>query len=234
MPYQILLVDDDPEFREELRECLGQYRIIEAASGGEALRIIQKPHAIDLVLLDVLMPDLRGTEVLREIRKIAPHLGIIILTAHSSEDVAIDALKGRADDYVEKPFEVDQLRKTIERVLADRKGNTGLPGKMERVKRFLKNNCGKKVSLKDAAGEVCLSPKYLSRIFKEKIGTGFTDYRLKIKTQTAKRLLDTASVSVQEVADRLGYKNLESFVRIFKKITGHTPTAYRRHAKGGA
>ena len=232
MPYKILLVDDDEDFRGELRECLHPYRIIEASSGEEALRIIQKPHAVDLVLLDVCMPGLQGTEVLREIKKISPHLGIIILTGNSSKDVAIDALKGRADDYIEKPFNVDRFRGTVQKVLAakSRQGNgqdhKGV-GKMERVREFLENNYDKKVGLEDAAQEVCLSPKYLSRLFKEKTGAGFNELRLNIKIKMARGMLRTTRASVQDVADKLGYKNMESFIRIFKKMTGDTPAAYR-------
>ena len=239
MAYQILLVDDDRDFREELRECLRGYRVIEAASGEEALRVIQKPHAVDLVVLDVLMPGLQGTEVLREMKRMSPGLGIIILTGNSSKEVAVDALKGRADDYIEKPFDVDKFRKTIQRVLDGKRksGGTAGPlvsGKMERVRHFLRSNYDKKVSLKDAASEVCLSPKYLSRLFMERTGTGFNAYRLKVKIEMAQELLKTTALPVHEVADKLGYKNTESFVRIFKKMTGSTPTAYRCSPQGKA
>ena len=240
MPYQILLVDDDSEFREEIRECLSQYRIIEASNGEEALRIIRKPHAIDLVLLDVLMPGLKGTEVLKEIKRLAPDLGVIILTGNSTQDIAIEALRGHADDFIEKPFDVEHFNSMIYKFLASRQkaGRTGeshrTGGKMERVKSFLKNNYDKKVSLKNVAEEVCLSPKYLSRVFKEKTGLGFNDYRLSIKMEVAQDLLKTNQTSVQTVADKLGYKNVESFVRIFKKMTGRTPTAYRSKPKGAS
>jgi len=227
MPYRILVVDDDAEFREELRECLSRYRVVEASSGEEALDIIRKPHAINLVLLDVFMPGLSGTEILKQIKQISPKLSIIILTGNSSKDVAVDALKGRADDYIEKPVDMDKFHKTIERVLA---GSHGV-GKMERAKNFLKDNYDKKVGLADISQELCLSPKYLSRIFKEKTGMGFSDYRLKIKMEMAGELLATTSLSVQELSDKLGYKNLESFVRMFKKMTGETPTGYRTGRK---
>ena len=117
MPNTILLVDDDRDFRDEFKDCFDAYRIVEAGDGDEALRILKKPNDIDLVILDVKMPGIKGTEVLREIREIAPDLGIIILTAHSSEDVAIAALKGHADDYVEKPMNVDKTREIIEGLL---------------------------------------------------------------------------------------------------------------------
>ena len=235
MSYQILLVDDDDDFREELCDLLSHYKIIEASSGEQALNIIRKPHALDLVILDVVMPGLRGTDVLKEIKKVSPNLSIIMLTGNSSKDTAIEALKGRADDYIEKPFEPNKFQKTIERILASRRNTGGgNPGKMERAKNFLKTNYDKKVSLKDVAQELCLSPKYLSRIFKEKTGKGFNDFRLEIKIQVEQDILKSDQVSVQEVADKLGYKNLESFTRIFKKVTGATPTEFRENPKNYA
>ena len=79
------MVDDDADFREELRDCLDGYTVIEAANGLEALSILKKPNAIDLVILDAVMPQLSGTEVLREIRKIKPTLAIIIIADWSKQ-----------------------------------------------------------------------------------------------------------------------------------------------------
>ncbi|HLD87766.1 MAG TPA: AraC family transcriptional regulator, partial [Candidatus Omnitrophota bacterium] len=99
--------------------------------------------------------------------------------------------------------------------------------KMERVKRFLERNTLRKVNLKDAAQEVCLSRKYLSRIFKERTGMGFNEYRLKLKMDKARDLLTRTDAPVDRLSHELGYKNMESFVRIFKKMVGATPTTYR-------
>jgi len=73
------------------------------------------------------------------------------------------------------------------------------------------------LSLEDAAGAVSLSPKYLSRVFKEVTGTGFMDYKLKIKIDKAKELLKGTGSTISEISDKLGFMNPESFTRIFKK-----------------
>ncbi|MBI3601436.1 MAG: response regulator [Candidatus Omnitrophica bacterium] len=233
MAYQILLVDDDDEFREEMRICLEQYRVIEAVNGQEALNIIKKPHAVDVVILDVVLPDLSGTEVLKRMREMAPDLSIIILTGQSSKDVAVDALKGHADDYIEKPFNVEKFLATIQKVLETKNQTpTAHVNKMERVKTFIERNFDKKINLKHAADQVCLSSKYLSRLFKKTTGSGFNDYRLKIKIQKATGLLRTTDCTVDQLANQLGYKNPESFIRMFEKLMGKTPTQYRLKHKG--
>jgi YesN/AraC family two-component response regulator len=228
MSYQILVVDDDAEFRQEMCECLHNYRVIEAANGPQALQILKKPNAIDLVVMDVMMPNMLGTEALRHIKTSYPDLSVIILTGQSSKDTAIEALKGRADDYIEKPFEVDKFLSTIHRILeSKRKASSGHLNKMERVKLFIEKNSDKKINLNHVAEEVCLSPKYLSRLFKENSGTGFNEYRLKIKIEKAERLLKTTDFTINQIAIQLGYKNPESFIRIFEKSLGLTPTQYR-------
>jgi two-component system, response regulator YesN len=96
------------------------------------------------------------------------------------------------------------------------------------VKKFIERNCYKKTTLADAANAVFLSPKYLSRVFKECAGCGFTDYRLGIKINKAKELLRTGGYNVDQVSEKLGYENTESFIRQFKKICKKTPAEFRK------
>jgi len=238
MPYNILLVDDDKEFRSEFKDCFEDYHIIEVSSGQEALQMLKKANEIDLVILDVMMPGLRGTEVLKAIKRIDPDLGIIILTGHGSKDVIVEALRGHADEYIEKPFHINKTKEIIEKVLElknakDTPYASGLNGKIERVKRFVQRNYHRKVCLKEAAQAVCLSPKYLSRIFKQKKNMRFSEYRLGIKIEKAKALLHDTGYNVDQISDKMGYQNAESFIRIFKKSTGLTPTQYRKRSKKG-
>jgi len=236
VPYQVLLVDDDREFREELRECLDDYDVIEAASGQEALRLLRRPNEVDLVILDVMMPGLRGTDVLKAIKTRAPEQKVIILTGFSTKDVAIDALKGRADEYLEKPLDIQRLKSAVAGLLAhngqrENQADRSLGGKIGRIKRFLERNWHKKVCLRDVAGSVGWSEKYLSRLFREETGVCFNDYALKVKVREAKQLL-AKGWTVGDVSERLGYQNAESFIRIFRKLTGRTPARYKlRHVR---
>lgn len=236
MPYNILLVDDDEDFRYEFRELFNDYKIIEASNGEKALEIIKKPNEIDLVVLDVVMPGIRGTKVLREIKKISPDLGIVILTGHSTKDTAIESLKGHADDYLEKPLNITKAKEIIDTLLKNKgiinfDDGTDINDKIERVKQFTQKNYHKKVSLNDVADLVYLSPKYFSRIFKEKTGMGFNDYKLNIKIDNSKELLKNTNFNIDEISYKMGYENAESFIRIFKKLTNFTPTEFREKFK---
>lgn len=235
MADKILIVDDDADLRSELCDFLEGYEVVQASSGEEALRLLRRANEIGLVILDVMMPGVSGLDVLTEIKKTDPGLSIVILTGYSSKDVVIEALKGHADDYIEKPISIDKIKDAVERLLETKRGGADinaldLKGRIEKVRRFVEKNCCKKTGLKDAASAVCLSPKYLSRVFKQYTRVGFSEYRLKIKTEKAKELLVKSGYNVNQVAEKLGYENVESFIRQFKKITRYTPAGYRKKA----
>ncbi|MFA6434684.1 MAG: response regulator [Elusimicrobiales bacterium] len=232
---KILLVDDDSIFREEFRACFeDRYDITEASSGAEALRILSAPHELDLVVLDVRMPGMNGLETLKKIKAAGTDIGIVILTGHSSKETAIEALRAHADNYIEKPFDIEKARQILDQVLdARKKGlkdlNPDAEDRTERVKRYLQRNCFKKVSLADAAEVACVSQKHLSKLFKERTGVGFSEYKLKIKVEEAQKLLKTTAYSVDQISATLGYENTESFIRLFMRLTGSTPAQYRKH-----
>jgi two-component system response regulator YesN len=236
VPARILLVDDDEIFRSEFREYFQEYGIAEAQGGDEALKILKRPNEIDLVVLDVRMSGMNGIEVLQKIRDLTPQVRIVMLTGYSSKDVVLEALRGQADDYIEKPLDLDAMKEVIEKLLGTKRGDVDrhavdMEGKIERVKEFVHRNVLRKVTLEDAAAAVSLSPKYLSRIFKQHTGMGFSEYRLGGKIRQAKIFLEKTGYNVDQISDKLGYQNCESFIRQFKKITKFTPTEFRKNHK---
>ncbi|EKD27212.1 MAG: AraC family two component transcriptional regulator [uncultured bacterium] len=236
MSYKILLVDDDAGFMDEFSEVLYEYETIKAFNGDQALNILKKPNEIDLVILDFKMPGQNGNEVLKKIKNSDPKLPVIMLTGYSTKDVAIEALKNRADYYIEKPNLIPQVKDIIPILLNKKDGvdythQSSLNNKIERVMTFAMRNGNKKITLNDAAKLVFLSPKYLSRIFKQKTGSGFNEYSLKIRMNKAKDLLDNTEFTIDQIAHDIGYENVESFIRMFKKINGITTTEYRNALK---
>jgi CheY-like chemotaxis protein len=107
---RILLVDDEPQFREMIAEYLAgeRFEVLEAASGEEAL-----PHVTtwrpDIILLDLMMPGIGGLETLRRIKAVRPETPVIMVTAVDDLDVARSALAAGAADYVTKPFTFQYL-----------------------------------------------------------------------------------------------------------------------------
>ena len=118
MPDQtILIVDDEPQIRRVMRTTLTShgYSVVEAKSGDEALSLIRAEHA-DLIVLDLNLPGISGLETCREIRAVSD-VPIIMLTVRNSELDKVQALDAGADDYVVKPFGVEELMARIRAAL---------------------------------------------------------------------------------------------------------------------
>jgi len=111
---KILVVDDDVMVRNFLERFLSKksYQVDTAENGNQAIEIIKKerPH---LVLLDIKMPAMNGIDVLKEIKKIDPSVGVIMITALQEEEIAQEAMKLGADDYICKPFDIDYLENSV-------------------------------------------------------------------------------------------------------------------------
>ena len=233
---KILLVDDNKDLLVDFKLWFEEYDITGADCAAQALALLAKPNEFDLVILDVQMPGMDGLAALDKIKAAAPGMRVIIMTAYSTKDVAIHALNGRADNYVEKPFELKTMRAAIEKELLARHGSVSpgdmdAAGKIAHVSRFLESNCFKKVTLKDAAGVVFLTPKYLSRLFMQQAGMSFSHFKLKVKMDQAGQLLRSTGLTVKQISAKLGYANAESFIRQFEKIVKATPSCYRKTRK---
>lgn len=117
----ILVVDDELGARQSLEVILeDDYRVLSAESGREALEVLQR-ESIDLILLDVNMPDMDGLEVLRRIREQDEALDVIMVSALNLARKAVDAIKLGAYDYITKPYEPEDILSTVHRVISKQK-----------------------------------------------------------------------------------------------------------------
>ena len=118
----ILVVDDDTAHRTMLRTLLGRwgYKVIEADDGDSAIsRVEERPY--DLIMMDIRMIRVSGLEALAKIKTINPSIPIIIMTAYSSVETAVEALKKGAYDYLTKPLDFDELKISLERAMEHRR-----------------------------------------------------------------------------------------------------------------
>jgi CheY-like chemotaxis protein len=130
MPDQstILLVEDEANVLKMLERFLApSYRCLSATNGKDALEVIKAERDVDVVVTDVRMPGMDGIQLIRAIRRMRPHLPAIAMTAHGSEETAVEALRAGATNYLRKPFKTQEflgvVRKCIELAQA-RRGKT--------------------------------------------------------------------------------------------------------------
>ena len=116
--HTILVVDDEPEMRTLFEQILSAdgAEILGAHSGAAALAIAQRTR-LDLVILDVKLPDVSGTEVLRRLRKRDDSLPVIMVTSYGSADTVRTSMRLGAFDYVTKPFDIREIKRIVREAL---------------------------------------------------------------------------------------------------------------------
>ena len=118
----ILVVEDDPDVREHVKKWLldNRYNAQTASTGSEAIEMVEKMEP-DLMVLDLNLPDISGESVCREVKGIYPNLPVIMLTAKDSTNNLVHGFEVGADDYITKPFDIDEL---LVRIQARLKGQS--------------------------------------------------------------------------------------------------------------
>ncbi|MFH0754788.1 MAG: response regulator [Candidatus Omnitrophota bacterium] len=108
---KIVVIDDNPRQLESVKLALGRYfEVVCFNNGKEALEYLRCPHGVRLVLTDVCMQGMDGLSVLQEIRDLGRDIAVIIMTGFGSREVVVQALRGGADEFIDKPFDVVDLR----------------------------------------------------------------------------------------------------------------------------
>lgn len=115
-PTTVLIVDDEKIIRELCAHSLKGYRVLQAGTCEEAVRLYEREH-VDLVLSDILMPGSSGIDLLRQIKALDPNATVIMMTGFADRETLLKALKEDADDFINKPLNLLQLKTSIEKAL---------------------------------------------------------------------------------------------------------------------
>jgi DNA-binding NtrC family response regulator len=112
---RVLLVDDEPEFLETLEKRMKKRQVtVHGVRSGEAALEFLQENPVDVVVLDVRMPQMDGIEALRQMKKAHPLIEVILLTGHASMEVAVEGMEYGAFDYLMKPMDIDELLFKVE------------------------------------------------------------------------------------------------------------------------
>jgi YesN/AraC family two-component response regulator len=254
----ILVVDDDPGVRESLSAALStRYRVHTAASASEALDALCA-HSFELILVDYQLPDLLGTAVLQAVKRFFPDIMVIVITGVGNEDVAVQALRGGARDYLRKPIDFRDLHARIGALLPLRHlGNerrshpsfeeidpgaqwSGLPAALEsadkarailRGVRYMETHLDSALRLDAVARAAGMSKYHFCRRFKTVTGFSFRDYLARQRISRAKELLLDTGRTITEIFRDVGFKDMTHFGRVFKRLEGQLPSKFRRRGK---
>ena len=246
---KIVVVEDDSEIRSYLTEALSEdYDITDCSNGKEGLAAVLKTMP-DLVISDIMMPEMDGTTLCSKIKtnNATNHIPVILLTAKSREEDQLEGLETGADAYIVKPFNMDILRRTIvnlihshhtlqlkfgrndqlEELVEDIKMKSPDEKLLERVMVAINHNLNNaELSVDRIADEVGISRVHLHRKMKELTGQTPHDFIRNIRMKKAASLLSAGDMNVSEVMYACGFSNAASFSTVFKKMYGMSPREY--------
>ena len=242
----VLVIDDNTDIRQYERTLLqDEYIVLEAADGKEGLAVALK-EVPDLVICDVMMPVMDGLELTERLKTntATSHIPVIMLTAKNLEEHRAEGYEHGADSYITKPFHSKVLLARIENLLRQRQLLKNLyQGAKEaekeiseahledRDKQFLKqlqaiiqkNLSDSEFGVEDMGQQIGLSRVQLYRKVKAMTGSSVVDLLRKARLAKARRLLETRSMSVSEVAYEVGFSAPSYFTKCFKEEYGMLP-----------
>lgn len=242
----VLVIDDNTDIRQYERTLLqDEYVVLEAADGKEGLAVALK-EVPDLVICDVMMPVMDGLEFTKQLKTntATSHIPVIMLTAKNLEEHRAEGYEHGADSYITKPFHSKVLLARIENLLRQRQLLKNLyQGTKEaekeiseahledRDKQFLKqlqaiiqkNLSDSEFGVEDMGQQIGLSRVQLYRKVKAMTGSSVVDLLRKARLAKARRLLETRSMSISEVAYEVGFSAPSYFTKCFKEEYGILP-----------
>ncbi|MCI8800134.1 response regulator transcription factor [Acetatifactor muris] len=236
--YTLVIIDDEEKIVEGIAhlfpwEEIGFQVVQSFTNAALALDYIIK-NPVDVVLSDIEMPGMNGLQLCEALQAIEG-VHIIFFSSYQNYEYFRSAIRLSVDDYLLKPINYPELLTCFARVKSqldeEHKQVEELSGGyyeqiVARTIQYLKEHY-RQASLEEAAEQVNLSPAYLSKIFKEKSGTGFSDTLSSIRMNKAKEMLDDPQYKSYDIAYYLGYDNPKNFSRAFKAYFGMSPSEYR-------
>jgi len=243
----VLVVEDHPEVRAYLSEHLGsQYRLLTAENGREGL-VLAREHIPDLVVSDVMMPEMDGFELCEQLKNDDKtcHVPVVLLTAKASEESAIAGLNIGADDYLVKPFSVDALLSRIANLIENRRllrrrfarsmqidpTQTETPSAdqlfMNKAAKIVERHIGDvDFGVQELADEVGFSRRQLHRKVRALTDQTPADLIRRIRLARAAQMLNNRAGNVSEIAYAVGFSKPRHFSTVFKESYGMTPSEY--------
>jgi two-component system response regulator YesN len=232
----VLLVEDDILVGDIIISSLStKYCVLMAVNCSEALKCLK--NLIHLALIDYILPDGDGFDIVKAIKTEKPGLPIILMTAYSHENVVLRALRLGITDYIKKPLSLKYLTRKIHDIL---EGNS-LSGDMENevtksrkeflidgVEDYIATNYMKDLRLEKLAKMACMSKFAFCKAFKEKFGQNYISFLNAVRIKNASELLRNPDLSITDVAFFVGYESVEYFDRRFRALYGTSPNKYRK------
>ena len=245
----LLLVDDNPDFLNFLKtELQAFYRILCSVNGKLALDVIHLEMP-DLVITDVMMPEMDGNELCRRIKgnDRTHHLPVMMLTARLADENEIESRECGADDYIKKPFSMDLFRLHIDQLL--KQGRIVDNGKVDpkiskptitpqdevfidKATLYVEEHLSdSELTVEQMSDDLAMSRVQLYRRLVGVTGKTPSEFIRLVRLRHAERLLVQSQLSIAEISYKVGFSSTRYFSRCFKDLYGYLPSKYKKNAE---
>lgn len=247
---RIVVVEDEERSRtglSHLIESVGkEFKVVgQARDGAEGIELIH--HQLpDVVFVDIIMPVMNGLEMIEHIVEAGKaKCAFVIVSAHSDFEYARRALRSNAVDYILKPVTYEETERMLYKLSGTLSSNPFAGGRVDELFpvpeganplvlsaiALVKEHYAGPLSLDDVASRLGVTNEYLSQLFSKQMSVGFTSYVKHYRVDAAKHLLLQQKWRIQDVAGMTGYQNAKYFIRVFREVTGLTPSEFvKQHA----
>ncbi len=229
----VLVVDDDRSILAVHSRIVQQagYRAVQAHNGQEALEAIEQTLPA-LILLDLIMPQMDGFELLDRLRaqESTRNIPVIVVTGQTLTDEDMDRLnRGVASILNKGLFTANETLGRIEAALARQSGLSHTSQRfVRRAIAFIQAHFAEPISREEIAKHIAISSNYLTDCFRQVLGITPMTYLTRYRIQRAQQFLDTTDLSITDIALETGFSEISHFTRTFKREVGVSPHAYRR------
>lgn len=253
--FTMLMVDDSADMCRFVRDYFrGEYNVLTASNGEQALQTLEENDSIDLVVSDVAMPKMDGLELCKRVKTDLrwSHIPVILLTGRTGEQMEVEGLKQGADDYITKPFNVDKLRLRVKKLIETKEhrqqqfkeridispSEITITSVDEEFIQTAIKICEEHITDTSFSVEVlgqglAMSRTYLYRKLMSITGKGPAEFIRIIRLKRAKQYLEQTHMPIADIAAAVGYGTSKRFSENFKIEFGMSPSEYmRKHREG--
>ncbi len=247
--YRAIIIDDEKWVVKSLIATLKDMEhfqiVAELNDGLSALRYL-KEYEPDLAFVDVRLPGMNGLEILREANSLGLRTLFIVISGHAEFAYAQKAMLHNAIGYCLKPFSYNELSDAVNKawILLQKRHQTesvptpavleAAPAAATKNKAvssmldYIHEHYMEDISIQTLADLCSINPNYAGQLFKQKVNQTFNSYLSNLRIQQAIHLLTNTDMPVSFVAAAVGYQDYFYFAKVFKKLTGSTPSSYRQ------
>jgi|Deesub1362B_J571_1020462.scaffolds.fasta_scaffold00872_7 YesN/AraC family two-component response regulator len=192
----------------------------------------------------------RGLRLLRELKLQRPEVPVVFVSEKSDAELVVEAFRLGARDFFKKPINVFQLKETLENLLRLRRmgrerrhpylprgdelpallqrATSNLPAGLLKSIRYMEEHLAEEITLEHLSSVADMSKHHFCRVFKRHLGISPLQFFIRMRVERAKELLKNRALSVSMVALEVGFNDISNFIKHFKKVTGITPSAFRK------